>query len=148
MAHSANYIPGSTAPLTRDADAGAYHAYQTLHFGYVLLPLIAGIDKFTEYLADWDKYLAPVVSKSLGVAAHSCMMAVGVIEIVASLLVAFFPRIGAYVVAGWLAGIILNLALNPIHYWDVAARDFGLLLGALALGSLTAWVGRRREMAP
>jgi hypothetical protein len=144
MAHSTNYIPSGSTRIDADANAGAQHAYQILHFGFIVLPLIAGIDKFTEYLADWDKYLAPVVSKTLGIATHSIMMGVGVIEIIASFLVAFFPRIGSYVVAGWLAGIIINLALNPIHYWDVAARDFGLLLGALALGSLTGWVSRMK----
>jgi hypothetical protein len=130
--------------VANDADAGAYHGYQILHIGFVLLPFLAGIDKFMEYLADWDKYLAPVVSSTLHLPAHTIMMGVGAIEIVASLIVAFMPRVGAYVVAGWLAGIIVNLALNPIHYWDVAARDFGLLLGALALGSLSAWASKTR----
>jgi hypothetical protein len=66
------------------------------------------------------------------------MMAVGVIEIVAGLLVAWKPRLGGFVVAAWLAGIILNLVLNPDHYWDVALRDLGLLLGALSLGLIAS----------
>ena len=145
MAYSApaNVASGAGGRDAAGADAAAYRAYHILHIGFVILPILAGIDKVFDFMTNWEKYLAPVVSSTLGVAPHSFMMAVGAIEIVAGLLVALKPRIGAYVVALWLVGIIVNLALNPVHYWDVAARDFGLFLGAISLGSLSAWAARR-----
>lgn len=125
-------------------DTPAYQAYQLLHVGFTVAPIIAGLDKYFHLLVNWDMYLAPLVSQTLHVSAHSFMLAVGVIEIIAGLLAAFKPRIGGYVVALWLLGIILNLLLNPIVYdvahrtWglDIALRDLGLLLGALALARL------------
>ncbi len=114
----------------------AYQAYQILHVAFVAAPVIAGADKFLHLLVNWDKYLAPQVAALLPVSAHAFMLAVGAIEIIAGLLVAFKPRIGAYVVALWLLGIIVNLLLTG--YYDIALRDFGLLLGALALGRLSA----------
>ncbi len=110
-------------------------AYQILHWGFVAAPVIAGLDKFTHVLTDWDAYLAPVVARTLGGAAHGFMLVAGVVEIAAGLLVALRPRIGAYVVAAWLVGIILNLVISG-KYLDVALRDFGLCLGALALARL------------
>jgi hypothetical protein len=86
-------------------------------------------------LTNWDKYLAPRLDHIIPGTAHQAMLAVGIIEIVAGLLVLLAPRIGAYVVAAWLAGIILDLLLIP-GYYDVALRDFGLMLGALALARL------------
>jgi hypothetical protein len=118
-------------------------AYQLLHWGFVAAPAIAGLDKFTHVLTNWDAYLAPVVARTLGGAAHGFMLVVGVVEIVAGLLVAVRPRIGAYVVAAWLAGIIVNLLLSG-KYFDVALRDFGLCLGALALGRLAQVYDRPR----
>ena len=111
-------------------------AYQILHFGFVAAPVIAGIDKFSHLLVNWDMYLAPAIAKLSPLGGHGLMLAVGVIEIVAGLLVAFKPRIGAYVVAFWLWGIIINLLLIP-NFYDVALRDFGLSLGALALARLS-----------
>ncbi|CAN5923145.1 DoxX family membrane protein [soil metagenome] len=110
-------------------------AYQLLHLGFIAAPAIAGLDKFTQLLTNWDAYLAPVLARPLGGAAHGFMMVVGAVEIAAGLLVAVRPRIGAYVVAAWLVGIIGNLLLSGRHF-DIALRDFGLLLGALALARL------------
>ena len=107
-----------------------------LHAGFVAAPVIAGIDKFFHLLVNWDMYLAPAIAKMLPLGVHQLMLAVGVIEIVAGLLVALKPRIGAYVVAFWLLGIIINLLLMQ-NYYDVALRDFGLSLGALALARLS-----------
>jgi len=104
--------------------------------GFAALPIIAGLDKFFHVLVNWDMYLAPVIARLSPIPVHSLMMVIGVIEIVAGILVAIKPRIGAYVVAAWLAGIIVNLLLLA-GYYDVALRDFGLLLGALALGRLS-----------
>src|ERR1700704_3848336 len=110
-------------------------AFQILHWGFVAAPVLAGLDKFAGLLANWDAYLAPPIARMLGDAAHPFMLVVGVVEVLAGLLVAVRPRIGAYVVAAWLAGIIVNLLISGRHF-DVALRDFGLCLGALALGRL------------
>jgi hypothetical protein len=114
----------------------AGQAYLILYAGFVALPIVAGLDKFFHLLVNWDQYLAPIVTDIVPVSAHTFMLIVGVIEIVAGLLVAVRPRIGAYVVALWLWGIIVNLMLIPAFY-DIALRDFGLSLGALALGRLS-----------
>ena len=114
----------------------AYQAYQLLYLGFIIAPLVAGVDKFTHFLTDWDKYVAPVVAGLLPFSAHTFMLIVGVVEIGAAALVSLRPQIGAYVVAAWLAGIVINLLLIP-GYFDVALRDFGLMLGALALARLS-----------
>jgi hypothetical protein len=118
-------------------------AYQILHWGFVAAPVIAGLDKFSNLLVNWDAYLAPPIARMLGGASHTFMLVVGVIEVVAGLLVAVRPRIGAYVVAAWLAGIIVNLLMTG-RYFDIALRDFGLCLGALALGRLAQVYDRPR----
>lgn len=113
----------------------AWQAYKILHVGFVLAPLIAGVDKFLHYLTNWNQYLAPQVTNVTGLSAGTFMQIVGGIEILAALLVLFKPKIGGYVVAAWLAGIIVNLLMIP-GYYDIALRDFGLMLGALALARL------------
>ena len=124
--------PRSTAAVSTPS----YQAYQILRIGFIAAPVIAGIDKFFHLLVNWDMYLAPVIAKVSPLGSHGLMLAIGVIEIAAGLLVAFKPRIGAYVVAFWLWGIIMNLLFIP-NYFDVALRDFGLSLGALALARLS-----------
>lgn len=115
--------------------SGSMQAFRILQFGFVVAPIVAGLDKFFHVLTDWDKYVAPVVTDTLGIEPHGFMMIVGVIEVVAGIVVAVRPRIGGYVVAAWLLGIIVNLLLVG-GYLDVALRDLGLLLGALALARL------------
>jgi hypothetical protein len=112
-------------------------AYRILHVGFTIAPILAGADKFFHLLVDWDKYLAPAIANLSPIGGHNFMLVVGVIEIVAGLIVAFKPRFGAYIVAAWLWGIIVNLLMVP-GYFDIALRDFGLSLGALALGRLSA----------
>jgi hypothetical protein len=114
----------------------ACQSYLMLLTGFAVLPIIAGFDKFFHLLVNWDQYLAPLATQILPVSGHTFMLAVGVIEIAAGLLVAFRPRIGAYVVALWLWGIIANLLLIP-GFYDIALRDFGLSIGALALARLS-----------
>jgi hypothetical protein len=126
--------PAAAGTLSRAARP-AYQAYRILHVGFAALPILAGLDKFFHLLVNWDQYLAPLAARVLPVSGHSFMLAVGVIEIAAGVLVAVRPRIGAYVVALWLWGIIANLLLIP-GYYDIALRDFGLSLGALALARL------------
>jgi len=114
----------------------AYRAYQILHWGFVAAPLLAGMDKFLGLLTSWEKYLAPSLARLSPMSPHGTMHVIGVVEIAAAVIVALKPRVGAYVVAAWLAGIIVNLLLVG-GYHDVALRDFGLSLGALALGKLS-----------
>jgi hypothetical protein len=129
-------------PVTRSEPA--YQAYRILHVAFVLVPLVAGADKFLEWLADWDMYLSPPAQDILGRFGHEFMLAVGVIEIAAGIGVALWPRAFAWVVAAWLGAIIINLLLSATFY-DIALRDFGLMLGALALGRLAAAFGRSPE---
>lgn len=111
-------------------------AFFILRAAFVVAPVIFGLDKFTNWLTEWDKYLAPVFSDPLPFTPHTAMYIVGVIEVIAGIVVALHPRIGGYVVAAWLAGIIINLLIIR-GYDDVALRDFGLLLAALALQRLS-----------
>ena len=115
-----------------EASSPVRQGYQILHAGFTALPIIAGLDKFMHLLTNWEQYLAPGIANLLPFSAHTFMLLVGVIEIVAGVGVWLKPRIFSYVVAGWLGGIIVNLLLTG-QYFDVALRDFGLLLGALAL---------------
>jgi hypothetical protein len=113
----------------------AYQAYLVLRTGFVVAPILFGLDKLTNVLVDWTTYLAPAIDRLVPGSASGAMLAVGVVEVVAGLVVAFRPKVGGYLVAAWLAGIITNLLLLGDHY-DVALRDFGLLLAALALARL------------
>ena len=113
----------------------SYQAFQVLRWGFTAAPIIAGFDKFTHYLVNWDLYLAPWVAQLSPIAAPTLMRTVGVIEIVAGLTVAFKPRYGGYIVSAWLMGIVVNLLTYP-GFYDIALRDFGLALGAFALGRL------------
>ena len=113
-----------------------YQAYQILHIGFVAAPLIAGLDKFFHLLTDWEMYLAPAIAKLSPIGGHRLMLLIGAVEIIAALVVALKPRVGGYVVALWLWGIIINLLLIP-GFYDIALRDFGLSLGALALARLS-----------
>jgi hypothetical protein len=125
-----------TATVSRDTVAPSHRAFRILQIGFTVAPIVMGLDKFFHLLTDWDKYLSPLVNQLVGGNGHAFMLAVGVIEVVAGIGVALKPRIFSYVVAFWLWGIIVNLLLIP-GYFDVALRDFGLSLGALALGQLS-----------
>jgi hypothetical protein len=116
-------------------DNPAYQAYLALRIGFVAAPILFGLDKFTNLLTDWTTYLAPTIDRLVPGSATSAMLAVGVVEIVAGLVVAARPKIGGYLVAAWLAAIITNLLLLG-DYYDIALRDLGLLLAALALARL------------
>ena len=107
-----------------------------MRVGFTVAPIVMGLDKFFHLLVNWDQYLPPFVNNMLGGRGHEFMYVVGVIEIVAGIGVFLKPKIFAYVVAAWLGLIILNLLMIP-GYFDVALRDFGLMLGALALGRLS-----------
>jgi hypothetical protein len=113
----------------------AFQAFALLRIGFTAAPILFGLDKFLDWLVDWRIYLAPELDDLIPGNAHQAMLIVGVIEIVAGLVVAFRPKFGGYLVAAWLAGIIVNLLLQA-DFYDIALRDFGLLVGALALARL------------
>ena len=136
--------PHTTSSRHRDA---TYQAYTILRTAFVVAPVLFGLDKFPNLLVQWDQYLAPVIVGVLPVSAHAAMYAVGVVEVLAGLLVAVHPRLGAAVVALWLGGIIVNLLLVP-GFYDVALRDVGLLLAAVALQRLATRFDPRPTLWP
>jgi uncharacterized membrane protein YphA (DoxX/SURF4 family) len=136
-------LPSITRP-SRSTSSGARperEAFLLLRTVFAVAPVLFGVDKFTGLLTDWEQYLAPQVDDLVPGTAHQAMLAVGLVEIAAGVLVALLPRLGGYVVAAWLAGIIGNLLLVG-DYYDVALRDFGLLVGALALARLAGSSGQ------
>ncbi|MGH9202121.1 MAG: hypothetical protein ACRD2A_12905 [Vicinamibacterales bacterium] len=124
---------------------GERDAYKLLYAGFIAAPIVAGIDKFTDKLGNWDGYLSDGVAEKLPVQRHTFMQAVGLIEIAAGMLVAAKPKWGGYVVGAWLTGIIANLWTKP-EYRDVALRDLGLALGALVLARMAADVPHQRDI--
>jgi uncharacterized membrane protein YphA (DoxX/SURF4 family) len=130
-----NLGAGHIAARRLRAAAPSRRAFLLLRTVLVVAPIVFGLDKFFNVLTDWPAYLAPVVNDIVPGTAQQAMYTVGVVEILAGVAVALLPRYGALVVAGWLAGIIVNLLLIP-GYYDVALRDFGLLVAALALSRL------------
>ena len=127
--------PAGTPADTTHPNLGADRAFMLLRTVFTIAPIAFGLDKFFDILTNWEKYLAPWINDIVPGDAHQAMLAVGVIEIVAGIAVAVAPRYGAILVAGWLVGIIVNL-VSMGEYYDVALRDFGLLVGALALAVL------------
>ena len=136
-----NRINTSSAATDSTTASPAYQAFRILQVGFIAAPILAGLDKFFHLLVNWDQYLPSVVTRVSPIDGHNLMLIVGVIEIVAGIGVALKPRIFAYVVAAWLALIIANLLLIP-GYFDVALRDFGLFLAALALARLSQQFSR------
>lgn len=118
------------------APANQRQAFLLLRTVFTVAPVIFGLDKFTNLLTDWTIYLAPVVTAVVPLPAQTLMYVVGVVEVAAGLAVAVRPRFGSLLVAVWLLGIILNLIVLG-SFFDVALRDFGLLVGALALNRLS-----------
>jgi hypothetical protein len=141
----------TTSTVTRRSDLAdpTFQAFWLLRIGFTVAPILFGLDKFAHVLVDWDVYLAPELTDLFNTEAHTLMYFVGAIEIVAGLVVALAPRFGGYLVAAWLAGIIVNLLLMA-EFYDIALRDFGLLLGALTLARLATAVpeGRLGSRSP
>ena len=131
-------VGGRTASASTDVVTSGvgYQAYQILRVGFTVAPVVAGLDKFFHLLVNWDQYLPAFVNNLTGGHGHELMLVAGVIEIIAGLGVWFMPKVFAYVVSAWLLLIVVNLLMIP-GYYDVALRDFGLALGALALGRLS-----------
>lgn len=130
------------APARSPRTELARQGYLVLYLGFIALPIIAGADKFFGLLGPWEEYVAPVFPRLLGISAHTFMLGVGVIEMLAGLVVAIKPKLGSPIVGLWLCGIIVNLLLLG-RFYDIALRDFGLALGALALFRLAAAFDRR-----
>jgi hypothetical protein len=130
-------VPRTTAApaARRELSNPVFQAFALLRIGFTIAPILFGLDKFADWLVDWRIYLAPELNDLIPGNAHQAMLAVGAIEIVAGLVVALKPKLGGYLVAAWLGGIIVNLLLQA-DFYDVALRDFGLMLGALTLARL------------
>ncbi|MGZ4459611.1 MAG: hypothetical protein ACXVXB_13595 [Nocardioidaceae bacterium] len=145
MAHTHHLLSRSTTGPNAGGRVGdpAYQAFLVLRGAFTIAPIVFGADKFLHLLVNWDRYLAPAIAGLSPLSVHHTMYVVGVVEIVAGLVVALAPRLGAPVVALWLAGIIVDLLLIP-GYYDVALRDFGLLLAAVALWRLATVYDTRR----
>ena len=133
--HATDHTPTSTAPLAHDLHDPRYQAFVLLRTVFTVAPILFGLDKFTNLLVQWDSYLAPWINDLVPGTGAQAMYAVGVVEILAGIVVAIAPRFGAWLVAAWLGGIIVNL-LTLSGYYDVALRDFGLLVSAVALARL------------
>jgi hypothetical protein len=115
----------------------AFQAYTLLRTTFVVTPILFGVDKYFNFMVDWPKYLAPWINDIVPGTAQQFMYVVGAVEILAGILVLAFPRWGSLVVAAWLGGIIVNLlTINPPQYYDIALRDFGLMVGAVVLNRL------------
>lgn len=132
--------PGQASSSTTDRPGR--EALLILRTAFTVAPILFGLDKFTDVMTNWAHYLAPAFDRLIPGSAHQAMLAVGVVEVLAGLLVAWRPRIGGYVVALWLAGIIVDLLVLGGNL-DIALRDFGLLLAALALARLAPAYSRR-----
>ena len=137
---------GGQPVVRRELTNPVFQAFALLRIGFTVAPIVFGLDKFADWLVDWHIYLAPELNDVIPGNAHQAMLVVGVIEIVAGLAVALKPKFGGYLVAIWLAGIIVNLLLQA-DFYDVALRDFGLLLGALTLARLATAFDRTPSSA-
>jgi hypothetical protein len=141
MATTQPYRSESFAGPRPRLDDPFFQAFTLLRIGFTVAPILFGLDKFLDWLVDWPIYLAPEINDLVPGNAHQAMLAVGVIEIVAGLVVAMRPKFGGYLVAAWLTGIIVNLLLQA-DFYDIALRDFGLLLAALTLARLATGFDR------
>jgi uncharacterized membrane protein YphA (DoxX/SURF4 family) len=128
---------GNGAVATADWRDPRYQAFSLMRLTFTIAPIAFGIDKFFNVLVEWPTYLAPWINDIAPGSGQDFMYFVGAVEILAGVIVALKPRYGAYVVAGWLAGIVINL-LTHSGFYDIALRDFGLMLAALALARLAS----------
>jgi hypothetical protein len=118
-------------------ESSSYQVYLLLRTAFTVAPILFGLDKFFNWTVDWPQYLAPWLDDIVPGSAQDLMYFVGAVEIAAGLTVLFAPWIGGFLVAAWLGGIVVNLLTHsPPDYYDIALRDFGLFLAALALGRL------------
>src|SRR5690242_5537246 len=136
----------TTAAGPRDVSGAAHQAFWLLRITFTIAPILFGIDKFTNWSVHWPDYLASWVNDIMPWSGQTFMYVVGGIEIAAGLIVLFAPRIGAFIVAAWLFGIVVNLlTYDAPQYYDIALRDFGLMLAALTFGRLALAVVPARK---
>ncbi len=128
---------GNVAVARGDRRDPRYQAFVLMRLAFTVAPIAFGLDKFFDLMVDWPRYLAPWIDGIAPGTGEQLMYLVGAIEIVAGVIVALKPRYGAYVVVAWLGGIVLNLLTYP-GFYDIALRDFGLMLAALALARLAS----------
>jgi hypothetical protein len=151
-AETATSSNGRSAARAADVGTAAHQAFWLLRVGFTVAPILFGVDKFFNWTVHWPDYLAGWINNIQPFSSgQDFMYLVGAIEIAAGLIVAFAPRIGAFVVAAWLGGIVINLLTkNAPQYYDIALRDFGLMLGALTLARLSLAVvpARRQGILP
>jgi len=126
----------TTTTMNVRVTSPSYQAYQILHVVFSAVPIVAGLDKLFHALTNWDMYLSPLVARILDGSGHTFMLGVGVLEVVMGLMCALAPRVGSIIVALWLCLIIVNLLTIPA-YFDIALRDLGIALGAIALNRLS-----------
>lgn len=142
---------GNVVRALANAEVGvaAHQAFWLLRITFAIAPILFGVDKFFNWSVQWPDYLAGWINSIVPGSGQDFMYIVGAIEIAAGILVALAPRIGAFVVAGWLFGIVINLLTNNApEYYDIALRDLGLMLAALTFGRLAlAIVPDRRSGA-
>jgi len=111
-------------------------AYWALRITFGVIPIVAGLDKFTNLLTNWEAYLSPIAVRLLPVSPHAFMMLVGVVEIIVGIgVLSGHARVFGWIAGAWLLGIALNL-LTTGHFLDVAARDVALAVSAFALAEL------------
>jgi uncharacterized membrane protein YphA (DoxX/SURF4 family) len=134
--HPSTSLPASEADIV-------HTSYTILKYAFGLVPIIAGADKFTNLIVDWEKYLNPIFPRLLNMTSHNFMLLVGVIEIVAGIVVFLKPRLGAFIVMAWLLGISLQLVAWGQHF-DVAIRDTVMALSALTVARLAPFEQHRR----
>ena len=133
----AEVVAGSSTFAEKLKGDPAYQAFLLLRIAFTVAPILFGLDKFANVMVDWESYLAPWINDIAPGSAQDFMYFVGATEILAGVIVALKPRYGAYIVAAWLAGIIINL-LSHSGFYDIALRDFGLMLAALTLARLAS----------
>ena len=142
----AGYAGAQPAAESTAVNTAAHQAFWLLRIGFTVAPILFGLDKFFNWSVNWPDYLASWINNIVPGSAQDFMYFVGGVEILAGILVLLAPRIGAFIVAAWLGGIVVNLlTYNAPTYYDIALRDFGLMLAALTLGRLALAVVPARK---
>jgi uncharacterized membrane protein YphA (DoxX/SURF4 family) len=111
-------------------------SFNLLRITFGIVPIVAGLDKFTNLLTNWEQYLNPAMAGMLPVSAHTFMIIVGIIEVIAGILVLVRPALGAFIVAAWLTLIAITLLAGG-QFLDVAVRDLVMAVGAFTLGRIS-----------
>lgn len=106
-----------------------------LKFTFGIVPIIAGLDKFTNLLTNWEQYVSPNITNIMPFSGTTFMMIIGVIEIVVGIIVLKKPEIGGYLIAAWLTIIAVTLLMGP-RFADVAVRDLVMAISAFVMARM------------